>query len=66
MERERPRFDELPEPLFKPAIGIRVRFGMNDPTPWPPEVPAGENPPPRYGRLSNQLADHAARIVGVE
>jgi hypothetical protein len=25
---------------------VRVRFGMNDPTPWPPELPAGENPPP--------------------
>ena len=32
--------------LFKPAIGIRIRFGTNDPTPWPPELPAGENPPP--------------------
>jgi photosystem II stability/assembly factor-like uncharacterized protein len=32
--------------LFKPATAIRVRFGTNDPTPWPPEVPAGENPPP--------------------
>jgi len=32
--------------LFKPAIGIRIRFGTNDPTPWPPEWPAGENPPP--------------------
>jgi photosystem II stability/assembly factor-like uncharacterized protein len=32
--------------LFKPATGIRVRFGMNDPTPWPPELLAGENPPP--------------------
>jgi photosystem II stability/assembly factor-like uncharacterized protein len=32
--------------LYKPATGIRVRFGMNDPTPWPPELPAGENPPP--------------------
>jgi photosystem II stability/assembly factor-like uncharacterized protein len=32
--------------LFKPGIGIRVRFGMNDPTPWPPELLAGENPPP--------------------
>jgi photosystem II stability/assembly factor-like uncharacterized protein len=31
--------------LFKPATGIRVRFGTNDPTPWPPELPAGENPP---------------------
>jgi len=32
--------------LFKPETGIRVRFGTNDPTPWPPELPAGENPPP--------------------
>jgi hypothetical protein len=23
-----------------------VRWGTNDPTPWPPEVAAGENPPP--------------------
>jgi len=30
----------------KPAPAVRVRFGMNDPTPWPPEWPAGENPPP--------------------
>jgi photosystem II stability/assembly factor-like uncharacterized protein len=32
--------------LFKPATAVRVRFATNDPTPWPPEVPAGENPPP--------------------
>jgi len=32
--------------LFKPATAVRVRFGANDPTPWPPELPAGENPPP--------------------
>jgi hypothetical protein len=32
--------------LFKPATGIRIRFGTNDPTPWPPEVLAGENPLP--------------------
>jgi hypothetical protein len=32
--------------LFEPATGIRIRFGTNDPTPWPPELPAGENPPP--------------------
>ena len=31
--------------LFKPATGIRIRFATNDPTPWPPELPAGENPP---------------------
>ena len=32
--------------LFKPAPAVRVRFATNDPTPWPPELPAGENPPP--------------------
>lgn len=32
--------------LFRPGPGVRVRFGTNEPTPWPPELPAGENPPP--------------------
>ncbi len=32
--------------LFKPATAVRIRFGTNEPTPWPPELPAGENPPP--------------------
>ena len=32
--------------LFKPNTAVRVRFATNDPTPWPPELPAGENPPP--------------------
>ncbi|HXR97245.1 MAG TPA: hypothetical protein VN709_05325 [Terriglobales bacterium] len=32
--------------LFRPETAVRVRFATNDPTPWPPELPAGENPPP--------------------
>ncbi len=32
--------------LFKPETAVRVRPGTNDPTPWPPELPAGQNPPP--------------------
>ncbi|HEX9107521.1 MAG TPA: hypothetical protein VF832_09845, partial [Longimicrobiales bacterium] len=32
--------------LFRPATALRVRFGTNDPTPWPPELPAGQNPLP--------------------
>ncbi len=32
--------------LYKPATALRVRFGMNPPTEWPPEMPAGENPMP--------------------
>jgi len=31
--------------LVKPVTAVRVRFATNDPTPWPPELPAGENPP---------------------
>ncbi|MEO7216907.1 MAG: hypothetical protein ABI026_01820, partial [Gemmatimonadaceae bacterium] len=31
--------------LFKPETATRIRLAGNDPTPWPPEVPAGENPP---------------------
>jgi hypothetical protein len=32
--------------LFKPGTATRVRFGVNEPTPWPPELPAGESAPP--------------------
>ena len=32
--------------LYRPVTAVRVRFAANDPTPWPPELPAGENPPP--------------------
>jgi len=31
--------------LVKPQPAVRVRFGTNEPTPWPPELPAAENPP---------------------
>ncbi|HEY8310003.1 MAG TPA: hypothetical protein VIG47_05570, partial [Gemmatimonadaceae bacterium] len=31
--------------LFKPETALRIRLATNDPTPWPPEMPAGENPP---------------------
>jgi hypothetical protein len=45
--------------LFKPATALRVRFGTNDPTPWPPEVPAGQNPPP--GALIDYYLSEAAQ-----
>lgn len=32
--------------LYRPAPAVRVRFGTNEPTPWPEELPAGENPLP--------------------
>ena len=51
--------------LVKPAPAVRVRFGMNDPTPWPPEVPAGENPPPG-AILDYFLASESASPVTLE
>jgi photosystem II stability/assembly factor-like uncharacterized protein len=50
--------------LFKPATGIRIRFATNDPTPWPPEVPAGENPPP--GAIIDYYLPAAAGEVKLE
>ena len=51
--------------LFKPATAVRVRFATNDPTPWPPELPAGENPPPG-GIIDYWLAEDAAGPVVLE
>src|SRR5262249_5018043 len=50
--------------LVKPAPAVRVRFGMNDPTPWPPELPAGENPPP--GALIDYYLPSDASAVKLE
>jgi photosystem II stability/assembly factor-like uncharacterized protein len=54
-----------PAYLFRPATALRVRFGTNDPTPWPPEVAAGENPPPG-GILDYYLARDATGPVRLE
>jgi hypothetical protein len=51
--------------LFKPATAVRVRFGTNDPTPWPPELPAGENPPPG-GIIDYALAKDASAPVTLD
>ncbi len=51
--------------LFKPATALRVRFGTNDPTPWPPEIPAGENPLPG-GIIDYSLAREASAPVTLE
>ncbi len=50
--------------LFKPATAVRVRFATNDPTPWPPEVLAGENPPP--GAIIDYYLPSAASEVKLE
>jgi hypothetical protein len=31
--------------LYQPQTAIRIRGDMNPPTPWPPEMATGENPP---------------------
>jgi hypothetical protein len=59
--------------LFKPETAVRVRFATNDPTPWPPEMPAGENPPPGTlidyylasdaGQVKLEVLDGAGKIV---
>ena len=51
--------------LFEPATAVRVRFGMNDPTEWPPELPHGENPPPG-GIIDYYLATDAAGPVSLD
>ena len=51
--------------LFKPEPAVRVRWGTNDPTPWPPEVAAGENPPPG-AIIDYYLGANASGTVKVE
>jgi len=60
--------------LFKPQTALRVRFGTNDPTPWPPELPAGQNPIPGAvidyylpqsvsGPVKLEILDHAGKVI---
>jgi hypothetical protein len=51
--------------LYKPATALRLRYGTNDPTPWPPELPAGENPMPG-GIIDYALARDASGPVKIE
>jgi hypothetical protein len=51
--------------LFKPATAVRIRFATNDPTPWPPELPAGENPIPG-GIIDYTLAKDTSAAVTVD
>ena len=51
--------------LFKPATAVRVRAATNDPTPWPPEVLAGENPPVG-GTIDYYLASSAPTPVTLQ
>lgn len=60
--------------LFKPGAAMRVRYAVNDPTPWPPEMPAGESAPPgalldyylpndARGEVKLEILDLAGKIV---
>ncbi len=59
--------------LVKPATAVRVRFAENDPTPWPPEIPAGENPPAgaiidyyigaNAGTVNLQIMDAGGKVI---
>jgi photosystem II stability/assembly factor-like uncharacterized protein len=59
--------------LVKPATVVRVRAATNEPTPWPMEMPAGENPPAGavidYNLAANansvklEIIDGAGKIV---
>jgi hypothetical protein len=59
--------------LVKPATAVRVRFAENDPTPWPPEIPAGENPPAgavidyclgaNAGTVSLHIVDPGGKVI---
>ncbi len=51
--------------LFKPPTALRVRFGGNDPTPWPAEMPAGQNPMPG-GIIDYRLSRDATAPVTME
>ena len=51
--------------LVKPGTAVRVRNATNDPTPWPPELPAGENPMPG-AIIDYYLAAPAAAPVSLE
>ena len=51
--------------LFAPGPAVRVRFATNDPTPWPPELPAGESAPPG-ALIDYYLADDARGEVTLE
>ncbi len=39
------KMDVEPVHLYVPQAAMRIRNNMNPPTPWPPEMATGENPP---------------------
>jgi photosystem II stability/assembly factor-like uncharacterized protein len=64
-----------PMHLYAPQTALRIRGNMNPPTPWPPEMATGENPPDGAmidyfigekfkGVLSLEIVDSKGEVVG--
>ena len=60
--------------LYTPQVAMRIRNDMNPPTPWPPEMATGENPPdgamldyfvgPKFaGVLTMEIVDSKGAVV---
>ncbi len=61
--------------LYGPQTAIRIRGNMNPPTPWPPDMATGENPPdgamidyyigPNFsGAVTLEVVDSKGEVVG--
>jgi hypothetical protein len=61
--------------LYAPQTAIRIRGNMNPPTPWPPDMATGENPPdgamidyyigPNFsGAVALEVLDSKGEVVG--
>jgi photosystem II stability/assembly factor-like uncharacterized protein len=62
------------EYLYTPQTALRIRNNMNPPTPWPPDMATGENPPagamidyylgPNFsGAVSLEIVDSAGTVI---
>ena len=51
--------------LFKPQTALRVRPGSDQGTPYPPEIPKGENPPDGVA-IDYYLKDAASKLITLE
>jgi len=51
--------------LYTPQTAIRIRNNMNPPTPWPPDMATGENPP-AGAMIDYYLGPHFSGAVSLE
>ncbi len=61
--------------LYRPQTALRIRGDMNPPTPWPPEMASGENPPDGAildyyisskisGPVTLEILDGSGKVIG--